>query len=204
MSKTLHKCSCLARSSLPVHDKRMDIYAFTGGDSREPEVVALVNGFRRRSYHPPVVRMHSACFTGDILGSEKCDCGPQLHASLDIISRAPWGVLLYFLRHEGRGIGLVKKLHAYALQDEGFDTVTANAELHAPIDGREYETGVAALEYLGVTDVWLLSNNPSKATYLVQHGIGVAGVQRLVAGRTKHNLQYLDVKSKVFHHNLDL
>src|SRR4051812_37207567 len=103
---------CIAKCRLPVHDKPMELLAFSAEDNSEPEAVALVNGFRRHPKHAAVVRLHSACFTGDILGSEKCDCGPQLHLAIDIIARSPWGIVIYFLRHEGRGIGLTTKMRA--------------------------------------------------------------------------------------------
>lgn len=189
---------CLVKASLPIRGHRMEIFAFgprrrlSGGD--EPEVVALVNGYRRSDDDAAIVRVHSACFTGDIFGSEKCDCGPQLDASLDVIGRAPWGILVYLARQEGRGIGLVKKLQAYGLQDEGFDTITANEELHAGVDNRSYDDAVSALRYLGVNRLWLLTNNPEKLGSLRQAGIEVLGVQRLAARVSMFNRAYIESK----------
>lgn len=200
---TPHELRCLARATVHVRHKRMDIYTFGLGGSDEPDVVALVNGFRQHAHHAAVIRVHSACFTGDVLGSEKCDCGPQLHASLDVISRSPWGILVYFMKHEGRGIGLVRKIQAYALQDEGYDTVSANYELHEPIDARQYKAGIAALSYLGVTRAWLLTNNPDKVRVLREGGISIEGVQRLTHGFTAFNRDYISTKINVFQHALN-
>jgi GTP cyclohydrolase II len=191
--------TCLARCDMPVRDKRMDLYLFGSSREREPTVAALVNGFRTYPDDATLLRIHSACFTGDVLGSERCDCGRQLAGALDLISRAPWGIVLYFLRHEGRGIGLLTKLRAYALQEEGFDTATANQELHAPIDAREYSAGIAALDYLGVNRVWLLTNNPEKLGALPDR-IVVEGVQSIACARTMFNSQYLAAKESIFGH----
>jgi GTP cyclohydrolase II len=199
MSTPIH---CLERCGLVVRDRKMDLWAFGRRGDTEPPVVALVNGYRRHDQHAAVVRLHSACFTGDILGSEKCDCGPQLHAALDIISRAPWGILVYFLRHEGRGIGLLRKMRAYTLQEEGFDTVSANVELHAPIDDRHYEDGIDALKSLGVSRLWLLTNSPSKATSMVQSELSLLGIQRLTTGLSIFNQKYMSVKEQYFGHLL--
>jgi len=194
--------TCIAKCSLPVQDKAMELLAFSAGDSPEPEAVALVHGYRRHATHAAIVRFHSACFTGDVLGSEKCDCGPQLHAALEMITRSPWGILVYFLRHEGRGIGLTSKMRAYALQDDGYDTVTANTELHEPIDSREYRSGVAILNYLGAKRIWLVTNNPEKIQAIAGHGIRVEGAKTVNTAVTRFNKQYLTVKRNVFRHQL--
>ena len=121
---------------------------------------------------PVLVRVHSECLTGDVFGSTRCDCGPQLHAALDAIVRKGWGVLLY-LRQEGRGIGLHAKIQAYHLQDEGADTLDANLMLGLPADGRDYAIATDMLKSLGVAEVDLLTNNPEKVRHLEKHGIQV-------------------------------
>ena len=194
---------CIVRTSLPVRGKRMELYAFDYSiqDCDEPEVVALVNGYRRTNEESAIVRIHSTCFTGDILGSEKCDCGPQLEYALDAIARAPWGILIYLAQQEGRGIGLVRKLQTYVLQDEGFDTATANEELHAPIDGRDYVIAVEALRYLQVKRLWLLSNSPDKISVLRSRGIRIEGVQRLPVRISQFNAAYIESKQARFGHD---
>jgi GTP cyclohydrolase II len=180
----------------------MDLYAFAR-DSRtreDPEILALVNGYRQDADHVAVVRVHSACFTGDVLGSGKCDCGPQLRTSLDLIARSPWGILIYLARQEGRGIGLVRKIQAYALQDEGLDTVAANQVLHVAVDAREYSVAAAALRYLDAVRIWLLTNSPDKVEGLRTSGIEVVGVQRMPSYRGTFSSAYIRDKERMFGH----
>ncbi|WP_238941250.1 GTP cyclohydrolase II [Jannaschia sp. Os4] len=141
---------------------------------------------------PVLVRLHSACFTGDVLGSLKCDCGPQLHAALDAMA-ADSGVLLY-LNQEGRGIGLANKMRAYALQDQGFDTVEANHRLGFEDDERDFRLGAGLLRRLGIGTVRLLTNNPRKIETMERQGIAVAERVPLHVGRGPENAAYLDVK----------
>jgi GTP cyclohydrolase II len=192
---------CLARSGIHVMDRKMDLFVF-GRRNDQPDAVALVNGYRRHPDDAALVRIHSACFTGDILGSDHCDCGRQLHSSLDLIGRSPWGILIYLVRDEGRGMGLVRKIDAYALQEEGYDTVSANAELHAPIDSRDYAAATMALDYLGVNRVWLLTNSPDKLAVVKAAGIHVEGIQRLAATATTFNRTYIQTKEAVFGHRI--
>jgi GTP cyclohydrolase II len=144
---------------------------------------------------PPLVRLHSECLTGDVFGSLKCDCGPQLKEALRIIGEAGGGILLY-LRQEGRGIGLANKLRAYALQDRGFDTVDANRRLGFADDERDYAHAAAMLKALGVEEVRLLTNNPAKLTGL--EGAGVRVVERVAhhMPANPHNADYLAAKHK--------
>lgn len=150
-----------------------------------------------------LVRVHSECLTGDALGSLRCDCGPQLHAGMEAVSAQGRGVVLYMRGHEGRGIGLMHKLRAYALQDEGRDTVDANLDLGLPSDARDYATAAQILSDLGVKSMRLLTNNPAKRTGI--EGFGVAVTQRvaLPAAPRPENLAYLRTKRDRMGHLLD-
>lgn len=143
---------------------------------------------------PVLCRLHSACFTGDLLGSLKCDCGPQLHAALEQIAAAGAGVLLY-LNQEGRGIGLANKMRAYALQDQGFDTVEANHRLGFEDDERDFRIGGAILRALGISKVRLMTNNPRKVAMMAGCGVEVVERVPLRVGRTRFNTRYLDTKA---------
>jgi 3,4-dihydroxy 2-butanone 4-phosphate synthase/GTP cyclohydrolase II len=149
----------------------------------------------------PVVRVHSECLTGDAFGSERCDCGPQLQEAMRMAAEKG-GAIVYLRGHEGRGIGLLAKIAAYALQDEGRDTVEANIDLGWPADRREYGAAAAILEDLGISTVTLLTNNPAKVAGLRAHGIDVAEVLGLEVGRTPHNAAYLATKARQMGHLL--
>lgn len=150
----------------------------------------------------PVVRVHSECLTGDAFGSLRCDCGSQLDAALALAAQEG-GAVVYLRGHEGRGIGLLPKLRAYALQDAGRDTVQANLELGWPADRREYSAAAAILADLGLTRVRLVTNNPAKVAGLVASGIDVVQVLGLAVGHTPHNHHYLVTKKDVMGHLLD-
>jgi len=143
---------------------------------------------------PVLARLHSACFTGDLLGSLKCDCGPQLNAALAQMGQEGAGVLLY-LQQEGRGIGLANKMRAYALQDQGFDTVEANHRLGFEDDERDFRLGAQILEQLGFSSVRLMTNNPAKMRMMESCGIAVADRVPLKVGETPFNSRYLAVKA---------
>ncbi|SHJ02091.1 GTP cyclohydrolase II [Wenxinia saemankumensis] len=143
---------------------------------------------------PVLARLHSACFTGDVLGSLKCDCGPQLHAALEQMGEAGAGVLLY-LNQEGRGIGLSNKMRAYSLQDQGFDTVEANHRLGFEDDERDFRIGARLLDRLGFRAVRLLTNNPRKVDRLRAAGIDVVERVPLKVGQTRFNHHYLATKA---------
>lgn len=151
----------------------------------------------------PPVRVHSECLTGDAFGSARCDCGPQLDAALQIAA-AEGGAVVYLRGHEGRGIGLLAKVAAYALQDGGRDTVEANIDLGWPADRREYGAAAAILLDLGVRRVRLLTNNPAKVAGLRAHGVDVTQVRGLEVGRTPHNEAYLRTKATSMGHALHL
>ncbi|WP_272496750.1 bifunctional 3,4-dihydroxy-2-butanone-4-phosphate synthase/GTP cyclohydrolase II [Actinomadura terrae] len=150
-----------------------------------------------------LVRAHSECLTGDVLHSERCDCGPQLDAAMERISREGRGVVLYLRGHEGRGIGLLAKLRAYALQDKGSDTVDANLELGLPADAREYSNAAHMLRDLGVRSVRVLTNNPAKLRGLEGFGLDVRGRETMPVVVTDHNRRYLTVKRDRLGHRIE-
>jgi GTP cyclohydrolase II len=149
----------------------------------------------------PLVRLHSECLTGDVLGSLRCDCGQQLQAALELIAQAPAGVLLY-LPQEGRGIGLANKIRAYALQDQGLDTVDANLALGLPVDRRDYAAAAHILRSLGLRRVRLLTNNPAKSAALEKHGVQVVERVPLEVRPNPVNLDYLKTKADRMGHLL--
>ena len=185
----------VAETSLPTGHGVFDCLGYRSRDGIE--LVALVLGdpsAAGRSADPPLVRLHSECFTGDVLGSQRCDCGPQLDESLRLIAEEGVGVVLYLRGHEGRGIGLIEKLRAYELQDVGLDTVEANEHLGHGVDERDYADAAAMLADLGIDRVRLLSNNPRKRDALLDHGIDVAAAVPLVIAPTERNARYLATK----------
>jgi 3,4-dihydroxy 2-butanone 4-phosphate synthase / GTP cyclohydrolase II len=151
---------------------------------------------------PVLVRVHSECLTGDVLGSQRCDCQAQLHKAMSLIGEEGRGVIVY-LRQEGRGIGLIDKLRAYALQDEGLDTVQANQRLGLPVDKRDYGTGAQILADLGVTKLRTLTNNPRKYYGLAGYGLEVVEQVPLLIPPTAHNERYLRVKRDKLGHLLN-
>lgn len=174
------------------------VVAFRGLNQATEHVALLVG---ERGAGPPLVRLHSECLTGDVFGSLKCDCGPQLDTALARMSADGDGVLLY-LRQEGRGIGLLNKLRAYQLQDQGFDTVDANIRLGFAVDERDYGVAAAMLRALGVEHVRLLTNNLAKVAALEAHGVTVAQRVPLVLPPTPFNRGYLDTKRDRTGHQL--
>jgi 3,4-dihydroxy 2-butanone 4-phosphate synthase/GTP cyclohydrolase II len=148
-----------------------------------------------------LIRVHSECLTGEAFGSLKCECGPQLQSALDTI-RAEGGVVVYLRGHEGRGIGLINKLRAYRLQEEGYDTLDANLALGLPADARDYGAAVGILKDLGIGTVRLLSNNPEKARQLEERGVTVTELVPLVVGVGAFNEGYLDAKRDRMGHAL--
>lgn len=182
----------------------LEAHAFQG-ETPEEQVLALVHRDRASingSAPTPVVRVHSGCVTGDIFHSLRCDCYQQLQAALKIITEVPYGAIVYVPYHEGRGIGLFKKIQAYALQDRGLDTVEANIEVGAPIDSRDYGLTARVLCELGMQEIKLLSNNPAKEQALKQYGIRIAERLPLVAAPNKFNKRYLETKRARMAHKL--
>jgi GTP cyclohydrolase II len=190
----------IAEAALPTPHGRFTIYGFKGRGPQE-EAIALVRG-RVNGKTAPLVRVHSQCLTGDVLGSLRCDCRAQLELSLKKIGQADSGILLY-LPQEGRGIGLMNKLRAYQLQDGGMDTVEANETLGFAADARHYDFPAQILKKLGATRIRLLSNNPEKVRQLQQSGIRV--VQRVPCQPriSKISRAYLQTKKSKMGHLLD-
>ena len=183
----------VARARLPLDDMPpTQIVAFRASDDGQEHVALVIGAF---SGKPPLVRLHSECLTGDVFGSLKCDCGPQLKEALHIIDAAGAGVLLY-LRQEGRGIGLANKIRAYSLQDRGLDTVDANRRLGFADDERDYGHAAAMLLALGIAEVRLLTNNPDKVEGLEAAGIRVAERVPHQMPPNPHNSDYLATKRK--------
>lgn len=189
----------VTRARLPVAGAEdAEIVAFRTPESPDEHVALLIG---QPAGAPPLVRLHSECLTGDVLGSLKCDCGPQLHAAIHAIADSGWGILLY-LRQEGRGIGLINKLRAYALQDQGFDTVDANTRLGFAVDARDFGVAGRMLKLLGQDRVRLLTNNPEKVAGLEAAGIAV--IERVAHSLppNPHNERYLATKRDRTGHQL--
>jgi 3,4-dihydroxy 2-butanone 4-phosphate synthase / GTP cyclohydrolase II len=164
------------------------------------EHIALIHG--DPGTEDVLVRIHSECLTGDVFGSRRCDCGPQLELSMTEITAAGAGIVVYLRGHEGRGIGLLHKLQAYGLQDTGADTVDANIELGFGEDERDYAAGAQILRDLGVTSVRLLTNNPDKTTALEAYGVKVSERLPLLIAPTEDSLRYLQTKAERMGHDL--
>ncbi len=164
--------------------------------------LALVKGEWGKD-EPVLVRVHSSCVTGDIFGSCKCDCGAQLHQSMQMVEEAGKGIVLY-MNQEGRGIGLINKLKAYHLQETGFDTVEANERLGFKADERDYGIGAQILRDLGATNIRLITNNPTKRVGLVGYGIQIIETVPMQISPTEYNIEYLKTKKFRMGHNLDL
>jgi len=191
----------MAVARIPTGQGEYYLYLYTNNQD-EKEHLALVMGDVLEQ-DDILVRVHSECFTGDVLGSRRCDCGEQLQRSMQMIAEAGSGIVIY-LRQEGRGIGLLNKLRAYNLQDEGYDTVDANLALGHQADERDYTVAALILKDLGVSSIRLLTNNPSKLHHLQE--LGVAMTERIPLASTVNpdNAQYLFTKVLRMNHLLDL
>ena len=199
-----HLVEEVAHAELPTRYGRFTIHGFRGLGPQD-EAVALVRGKIRGPFKLkrslPLVRVHSQCLTGDVLSSLRCDCRAQLELSMKKISQAPSGILLY-LPQEGRGIGLMNKLRAYELQDEGMDTVEANESLGFAADARDYDFPAQILKKLGATQIRLLSNNPEKVRQLEEAGIQVIERVPCQPRISKISRAYLQTKKKKMGHLL--
>jgi 3,4-dihydroxy 2-butanone 4-phosphate synthase / GTP cyclohydrolase II len=192
----------VAQARLPTRYGPFVVFVFRDVvDGREH--VALVRG-EVRGASDVLVRVHSECVTGDLFGSQRCDCGAQLDAALERVARAERGVVVYLRGHEGRGIGLINKLHAYRLQDEGRDTVEANLDLGLPVDSRRYDVGAQILTSLGLTTIRLMSNNPAKFAALDGYALRIVERVPLVVPPNADNAGYLSTKQAKLGHLLGL
>jgi len=189
----------IAESKLPTPFADFRLTVYRSADAKEHVVIALgdLNG------EPPLIRIHSECLTGDALFSLRCDCGSQLQGALEKIAEAGRGAILY-LRQEGRGIGLGNKIRAYALQDQGADTVEANHQLGFPADAREYSLAIELLKQLSLNRIRLMTNNPRKLDALEKAGVEVIERVALETGRNPHNESYLATKASKLGHLLGL
>jgi 3,4-dihydroxy 2-butanone 4-phosphate synthase/GTP cyclohydrolase II len=191
----------VAESSLPTEHGQFQAYVFESVLDGEQHL-ALVYGDISTT-RDVLVRVHSECLTGDVMGSMRCDCGPQLHTALAKIAAEGAGVVVYLRGHEGRGIGLGHKIRAYALQEDGADTVDANIELGLPVDSREYGIGAQILVDLGVTSMRLMTNNPSKYGGLEGFGLEIVERVALESLPTEFNIDYLRTKRERMGHLLE-
>ncbi|WP_052850855.1 bifunctional 3,4-dihydroxy-2-butanone-4-phosphate synthase/GTP cyclohydrolase II [Streptomyces avicenniae] len=189
-----------AETSLPTEHGPFRAYGYRAA-ADGAEHLALVAGDLGDG-EDVLVRVHSECLTGDVLGSQRCDCGPQLRASMQRVQAEGRGVVLYLRGHEGRGIGLLSKLRAYELQERGRDTLDANLDLGLPADARDYAAGARILADLGVRSLRLLTNNPDKAAALTRHGLRVTGREAVPVTPGEHNLRYLRTKRDRMGHDL--
>ncbi|MDF2550561.1 MAG: riBBA [Chlamydiales bacterium] len=192
----------VSQAKLPTQYGEFTAYVYRSG-IEDVEHLALVKG-NVRGQADVLVRVHSECLTGDVFGSLRCDCGIQVQSALKMIEEAGSGILLYLRGHEGRGIGLGHKLRAYALQDEGKDTVEANQELGLPIDSREYGIGAQILTDLGVTTMRLITNNPAKYGGLSGYELEISERVPLLSEPHKGNYHYLKTKQEKMGHHLGL
>jgi GTP cyclohydrolase II len=201
--KTGPVLECVASAKLPTPHGAFQAHVYRRAD--DPiEQMALVAGEVTHSSEPVLVRVHSECFTGDVLNSLRCDCRAQLDLSLRAIGEAGAGVLIYLRGQEGRGIGLVQKLRAYSLQEQGYDTVEANRCLGLPIDAREYGIAAQILEHLGIRRIRLMTNNPVKTAELTAHGLEIVERVPLCAPATAENRAYLRTKMQKLGHLISL
>ena len=188
-----------SEAEMPTRFGEFKIYAYRNTLDNS-EHLAMVKGDFALSDKPPLIRVHSECLTGDLLGSLRCDCGFQLHQALEQINDYGVGAVVYLRQHEGRGIGLHNKLKAYELQDQGYDTVDANLKLGFPADLRQYGVGAQILLDLGIQQFKLLTNNPRKIKGLDGYGLEVVERVPLQVGRVDENTRYLDTKQTKLGH----
>jgi GTP cyclohydrolase II len=195
-----------AQTILPIEFKgkelQLEARAYQGADPNFQALVLVHRAKNGAADEIPVVRVHSGCVTGDIFHSLRCDCYPQLQAALDRVTTSPNGILIYLPFQEGRGIGLVNKIRAYALQDQGYDTVDANVAIGAPIEARDYDLAAHILFDLGFPEIKLLTNNPAKVEALRAEGVDVLEQLPLIVKPSPYNTRYLATKKERMAHKL--
>ena len=189
----------IVRVDMPTKYGNFKLISFREKNTQN-EHLALVKGDYKKG-EPVLVRVHSSCFTGDILGSLRCDCGDQLHRAMEMVEAEGKGVILY-MNQEGRGIGLVNKLKAYRLQEQGMDTVEANIHLGFPMDKRDYGVGAQILRYLGINKIRLISNNPKKRAGLLGYGLEIVETVPVEIKSNPHNEKYLSTKRDKMGHEI--
>lgn len=189
----------IVRVDMPTKYGHFKLVAFNEKNSSN-EHIALIKGDWEKD-EPVMVRVHSSCFTGDIMGSLRCDCGEQLHKAMQMVEKEGKGVILY-MNQEGRGIGLLNKLKAYRLQEGGMDTVEANLHLGFQMDQRDYGVGAQILRHLGISKLRLMSNNPKKRVGLIGYGLEIVENIPIVAKSNPHNAKYLKTKRDKLGHEL--
>ena len=189
----------IVRVDMPTIFGIFKLVAFTEKETGQ-EHIALIKG-EWAADEPVLVRVHSSCFTGDILGSLRCDCGDQLHSAMQMVEQEGRGVVLY-MNQEGRGIGLFNKLKAYKLQEDGMDTVEANLHLGLPMDARDYGVGAQILRQLGICKIKLLTNNPKKRAGLLGYGLEIVDTVSIQIEPNAHNLKYLETKRDKMGHEI--
>jgi 3,4-dihydroxy 2-butanone 4-phosphate synthase/GTP cyclohydrolase II len=189
----------VVRVDMPTSYGHFQLVAFREKGS-DREHMALIKGNLTKD-EPVLTRVHSSCFTGDILNSLRCDCGEQLQQAMQMVEDEGKGIVLY-MNQEGRGIGLLNKLKAYKLQEEGMDTVEANLHLGLPMDARDYGVGAQILRYLGVQKIRLISNNPKKRAGIIGYGLEIVDQVPIRIIPNRHNLKYLETKRDKLGHEI--
>jgi 3,4-dihydroxy 2-butanone 4-phosphate synthase/GTP cyclohydrolase II len=190
----------LSETQLPTADALFSLRYYEEIETEQAYLALLLGNLQDCYHHPPLLRLHSACTTGDIFGSLRCDCQAQMHAALRAIAHEGRGIFLY-LPQEGRGIGLAGKLQAYKLQEQGYDTVDANERLGYPVDARSYTSAVAILQEMQITHARIMTNNPEKIEALRESGIRAERIP-LEIPPTANNISYLQTKRKRMGHLL--
>ncbi len=196
-------CKLVASCKLPTKFHQgvtVDMMCFDYYD-KENEVIALVHGRPNLPSETPCVRVHSACITGEIFGSEKCDCGFQFDQAMEMICSSSCGIMLYMTSHEGRGIGIRNKIMAYQLQERGANTLEANEILGLPLDGRDFKPAAEVLKFFNIEEIKLITNNPEKRLCMEKNGIKVIEQLPITTNLNKHNRNYLLLKQNVLNHN---
>ena len=201
-----HLVTCTARARLPLAGAEFTVHSYTSVLDGVEHLALTLGDLAAADARPDgvLVRVHSECLTGDVFGSQRCDCGDQLRQAIDMVAAEGVGVIVYLRGHEGRGIGLGHKLRAYALQERGHNTVDANTALGLPVDSRDYGIGAAILSGLCVHRLRLITNNPHKYGGLSGYDLDLIGRVRTPAAVTAHNIAYLRTKRDRMGHDLDL